>query len=91
MRPIESSDVVRGQYAAYRKESGVDPRSDVETYLALRAYVDNWRWSGVPFYLRAGKKLATTATHSIGAFVPYRVGLGVLILVLLATSVMSAT
>ena len=68
MRAIDPSDVVRGQYVGYRQEGGVDPRSDVETYVALRAFVDNWRWSGVPFYVRAGKKLATTATEVLIEF-----------------------
>jgi glucose-6-phosphate 1-dehydrogenase len=68
MRTIDPKDVLRGQYAGYRGEKGVDRRSDVETYVALRAYVDNWRWSGVPFYLRAGKKIATTATQVLVEF-----------------------
>jgi glucose-6-phosphate 1-dehydrogenase len=68
MRTIEPTDIVRGQYGDYRKEKGVDPRSDVETYVALRAWVDNWRWSGVPFYMRAGKKMATTATEVLVEF-----------------------
>src|SRR5439155_18690375 len=63
MRAISPDDVVRGQYAGYRNENGVDAHSDVETFVALRTWVDNWRWSGVPFYVRAGKKLATTATQ----------------------------
>ena len=68
MRPIEPGDVVRGQYAGYRREKGVDPSSEVETYIALRAFVDNWRWSGVPFYMRAGKMMATTATQVLVEF-----------------------
>lgn len=67
-RTIEPGDVVRGQYDGYRHEQGVDPASDVETYIALRVYIDNWRWSGVPFYLRAGKCLATTSTQVIVEF-----------------------
>ena len=58
MRVLNASDVVRGQYLGYRDEDGVAPDSDTETLVALRAYVDNWRWSGVPFYLRTGKRLA---------------------------------
>ena len=58
MRALNPSDVVRGQYLGYRDEDGVAPDSDTETFVALRAYVDNWRWSGVPFYLRTGKRLA---------------------------------
>ncbi len=56
--PIDPRDVVRGQYEGYRSEPGVDPASDTETFVALRVHVDNWRWSGVPFYLRTGKSLA---------------------------------
>ncbi|MEU0369042.1 glucose-6-phosphate dehydrogenase [Streptomyces sp. NPDC006283] len=57
LRPLDPAHVVRGQYDGYRDEPGVDPRSDTETFVALRVYVDNWRWSGVPFYLRSGKAL----------------------------------
>ncbi|MGW0779012.1 glucose-6-phosphate dehydrogenase [Streptomyces sp. NPDC002835] len=57
MRPLDPAQVVRGQYAGYRDEPGVDPRSDTETFVALRVEVDNWRWAGVPFYLRSGKSL----------------------------------
>jgi glucose-6-phosphate 1-dehydrogenase len=58
MQPIESTDVVRGQYTGYRSEEGVDPRSETETFIALRCFIDNWRWAGVPFFLRTGKRLA---------------------------------
>src|SRR5450432_1009114 len=58
MLPIEPKDVVRGQYAGYRAEEGVDPESDTETFIALKCMIDNWRWAGVPFFLRTGKKLA---------------------------------
>jgi glucose-6-phosphate 1-dehydrogenase len=58
MRPIESADVVRGQYLGYRTEDGVDPESDTETFIALKCAIDNWRWAGVPFYLRTGKFMA---------------------------------
>jgi glucose-6-phosphate 1-dehydrogenase len=58
MPPLRPEDVVRGQYTGYRQESGVDPDSDVETFVAIKAFVDNWRWEGVPFYLRSGKRLA---------------------------------
>lgn len=61
MPPIKTTDVVRGQYEGYRTEAGVAANSTTETFVALRAEVDTWRWSGVPFYLRAGKGLATTA------------------------------
>jgi glucose-6-phosphate 1-dehydrogenase len=55
LQPINPDDVIRGQYEGYRDIPGVDPNSDTETLVALRARVDNWRWSGVPFYLRTGK------------------------------------
>ena len=58
MLPVEPTDVVRGQYTGYRSEEGVDPRSDTETFIALRCWIDNWRWAGVPFFLRTGKRLA---------------------------------
>ncbi len=63
MRPLVPDDLVRGQYAGYRKEPGVAKNSDVETFCALRLYIDSWRWQGVPWYLRAGKCLATTAAE----------------------------
>jgi glucose-6-phosphate 1-dehydrogenase len=65
MRPVKPKDLVRGQYAGYRKEPGVDSHSDVETFCALRLYIDSWRWEGVPWYLRSGKYLATTAAEVI--------------------------
>ena len=58
MLPIDPRDVVRGQYTGYRSEAGVDPESDTETFIALKCMIDNWRWAGVPFFLRTGKKLA---------------------------------
>jgi glucose-6-phosphate 1-dehydrogenase len=58
MLPIQPTDVVRGQYGGYRAEEGVSPESDTETFIALKCHIDNWRWAGVPFYLRTGKKLA---------------------------------
>jgi glucose-6-phosphate 1-dehydrogenase len=58
--PLEPANVVRGQYDGYREEDGVAPGSDTETFVALRVCVDNWRWSGVPFYLRTGKRMAET-------------------------------
>ena len=58
MLPIVPSDVVRGQYTGYRAEEGVDAESDTETFIALKCSIDNWRWAGVPFYLRTGKRLA---------------------------------
>ncbi len=56
--PIRPADVVRGQYSGYRDEPGVDPQSDTETFIALKCSIDNWRWAGVPFYLRTGKRMA---------------------------------
>jgi glucose-6-phosphate 1-dehydrogenase len=61
MRPLQPDDLVRGQYAGYRKESNVAKSSDVETFCALRLFIDSWRWEGVPWYLRSGKCLAETA------------------------------
>jgi glucose-6-phosphate 1-dehydrogenase len=58
MLPIQPHEVVRGQYSGYRQEEGVDPDSDTETFIALKCHIDNWRWAGVPFYLRTGKRLA---------------------------------
>jgi glucose-6-phosphate 1-dehydrogenase len=63
MRPIKPDDLVRGQYAGYRKEPGVAKNSDVETFCALRLFIDSWRWAGVPWYLRSGKFLPDTATE----------------------------
>jgi glucose-6-phosphate 1-dehydrogenase len=57
MRPLDPSQVVRGQYEGYRDVPGVAPDSDTETFVALRCDIDNWRWAGVPFFLRTGKKL----------------------------------
>ena len=61
MRPIEPHNVVRGQYAGYRDHEEVADDSDTETFVALKVEIDNWRWAGVPFYLRTGKKLAEGA------------------------------
>ncbi len=61
MTPIEPHDVVRGQYVGYRDIEGVAPESETETFIALKCFVDNWRWAGVPFYLRTGKELAEGA------------------------------
>jgi glucose-6-phosphate 1-dehydrogenase len=56
--PIDPTDVVRGQYDGYRREDGVASHSDTETFVALKCAIDNWRWAGVPFYLRTGKRMA---------------------------------
>jgi glucose-6-phosphate 1-dehydrogenase len=58
MLPLEPHDVVRGQYSGYRQEEGVARDSDTETFIALKAGIDNWRWAGVPFYCRTGKRMA---------------------------------
>jgi glucose-6-phosphate 1-dehydrogenase len=58
MRPLDPAHVVRGQYRGYREEHGVSPESDTETFVALKCEIDNWRWAGVPFFLRTGKALA---------------------------------
>jgi glucose-6-phosphate 1-dehydrogenase len=58
MEPIRPADVVRGQYSGYREQEGVAPDSDTETFIALRTGLDNWRWAGVPFYCRTGKRMA---------------------------------
>jgi len=60
VRPLTPDDIVRGQYLGYRQEEGVAPDSPVETYAAVRLRLDTWRWSGVPFYIRAGKRLPVT-------------------------------
>ncbi|GAA2078164.1 glucose-6-phosphate dehydrogenase [Aeromicrobium halocynthiae] len=61
MLPLDPVDVVRGQYQGYRDEPGVSPESETETFVALEAHIDNWRWAGVPFYLRTGKQMAEGA------------------------------
>ena len=62
---LRPEDVVRGQFRGYRSESGVNPASSVETYVALKLLINSWRWKGVPFYIRAGKSLATTSTEVV--------------------------
>ena len=63
MRALKPDDMVRGQYTGYRQEQDVAKNSDVETYCALRMFIDSWRWDGVPWYLRSGKYLPVTATE----------------------------
>jgi glucose-6-phosphate 1-dehydrogenase len=63
MRPLAPADVVRGQFRGYRDEEGVAPDSNVETFAALRLYIDSARWAGVPFYIRTGKHMPVTATE----------------------------
>jgi glucose-6-phosphate 1-dehydrogenase len=62
IRPLTPSDIVRGQFRGYRDNEGVAPDSQVETFTALRLLIQTWRWSGVPFYIRAGKQLPVTST-----------------------------
>jgi glucose-6-phosphate 1-dehydrogenase len=68
IRPLVPSDVVRGQFRGYRRESGVAPESQVETFAALRLYIDSERWAGVPFYVRTGKCLPVTVTEVLVEF-----------------------
>jgi glucose-6-phosphate 1-dehydrogenase len=63
MRALKPQDMVRGQYAGYRQEADVAKNSDVETYCAVRLFIDSWRWDGVPWYLRSGKYLPETASE----------------------------
>jgi glucose-6-phosphate 1-dehydrogenase len=63
VRPMSVDNMVRGQFRGYRDEPGVAKDSYMGTYAALRLFVDSWRWAGVPFYVRAGKCLNTTATE----------------------------
>ncbi|MEO7151793.1 MAG: glucose-6-phosphate dehydrogenase [Burkholderiaceae bacterium] len=65
MRPLAGTDILRGQYVGYRNEPQVARDSDVETYCALRVHVDSWRWGGVPWYLRSGKRLPLTACEVV--------------------------
>jgi glucose-6-phosphate 1-dehydrogenase len=66
--PLDEKNLVRGQFRDYRKEKGVAPNSQVETFAALRLQVNTWRWKGVPFYIRAGKCLPVTCTEVVGRF-----------------------
>jgi glucose-6-phosphate 1-dehydrogenase len=68
IRPIRLSDTVRAQYEGYRDAEGVAPDSQVPTYAAFKLYVDNWRWQGVPFYLRSGKALARKTSEIVIQF-----------------------
>jgi glucose-6-phosphate 1-dehydrogenase len=68
IRPLDANSVVRGQYHGYRQTDGVAEDSQVETYAAVRLYVDSWRWADVPFYIRAGKCLPVTATEVVVEF-----------------------
>jgi glucose-6-phosphate 1-dehydrogenase len=68
IRPLTPDDVVRGQFKGYRDEPGVAKDSRVETFAAVRLFIDSWRWGGVPFYLRTGKSLAVTCTEVLVEF-----------------------
>lgn len=63
IRTLTAADVVRGQFDGYRREAGVAPESTMETWAAMRLWIDNWRWEGVPIWLRAGKHMPATATE----------------------------
>lgn len=65
VRTMHKDDLVRGQYRGYRDVDGVAPTSTTETYAAMRLFIDNWRWHGVPFYLRTGKSLPVTALEAV--------------------------
>jgi glucose-6-phosphate 1-dehydrogenase len=68
VRPLAPTDMVRGQFQGYRQEQGVAPDSMVETYVALKLYIDTWRWADVPIFIRAGKCLPLTATEVLVDF-----------------------
>jgi glucose-6-phosphate 1-dehydrogenase len=70
LRPLTPEDVVRGQYDGYRDVEGVDPLSTVESYVAVRLALDNWRWAGVPILIRAGKTMPVSATEVVIRFRP---------------------
>ena len=68
IREIKAEDVVRGQFVGYLDEEGVAPQSDTETFVAMKLFIDNWRWAGVPIYLRTGKKMPETVLEVIVEF-----------------------
>jgi glucose-6-phosphate 1-dehydrogenase len=68
IRPIDPNDVVRGQYRGYRDADGVKPGSTVETFIAVKLFIESWRWEGVPIYIRTGKNLPVTATEVMVQF-----------------------
>ena len=70
MRPLRAKDMVRGQYQGYRKEDGVAKHSDVETYCAIRLFIDSWRWHGVPWHIRSGKCMAATMAEVVVSLKP---------------------
>jgi glucose-6-phosphate 1-dehydrogenase len=68
VRPLGPDDIVRGQYDGYKQVPGVAPGSTVETFVAVRLYIDSWRWAGVPIYIRAGKCMPLTCMEAIVEF-----------------------
>jgi glucose-6-phosphate 1-dehydrogenase len=70
VRPIALEDTVRAQYDGYRESAGVDPGSQTPTFAALKLSIDNWRWQGVPFYLRSGKAMPTKSSAIVVEFQP---------------------
>ncbi len=68
IRDIKADDVVRGQFVGYLDEDGVAKNSDTETFVAMKLFIDNWRWAGVPIYLRTGKKMPETVLEVIVEF-----------------------
>jgi glucose-6-phosphate 1-dehydrogenase len=68
IRDIKADDVVRGQFVGYLQEDGVAENSDTETFVAMKLFIDNWRWAGVPIYLRTGKKMPETVLEVIVEF-----------------------
>ena len=68
VRELIPEDIIRGQYVGYLEESGVAKNSQTETFIAMKLYIDNWRWAGVPIYLRTGKKLAETTMEAVVEF-----------------------
>ena len=74
VRTLTKQDVVRGQFRGYLDEPGVAPNSPVETFAAVRFFVDTWRWSDVPFFIRAGKMLPVRATEVVVRLKPPPLG-----------------
>lgn len=68
IRDIKRDDVIRGQYVGYLEEDGVKDQSDTETFVAMKIFIDNWRWAGVPIYMRTGKKMPETVLEVLVEF-----------------------
>ena len=68
IRDIKADDVIRGQYVGYLDEEGVSANSDTETFVAMKVFIDNWRWAGVPIYMRTGKKMPETVLEVLVEF-----------------------